>query len=101
MVLILFSAKTLHRTAFDKIKLWKTEYNIFFSNFKKELNKFNISYENFIENLKNYDSEAYTIFENIYPLIMAGENFSPENSLASITELKCQDWDLVPSDASA
>ncbi len=84
---IALSAKSLHRAVYDKIKIWEQEYKPFFDSFIEELEKLDIHYGNFMQNIKLFDSASYAIFEDIYPKIMAGEKFSPEHSIASITDL--------------
>ncbi len=84
---IAFSAKSLHRAVYDKIQVWQNEHKSFFDAFVNELEKLYIPYDNFMEQVKDFNSASYATFEDIYPKIMAGEKFSPEHSIASITDL--------------
>lgn len=60
--------------ATQKIKVWQTQYELTFKQFKELVNE---DVEVFIKKLESYDINAYNIFKKIYKQLTAGEEFKP------------------------
>ena len=84
---IILKQATLHGAMNNKIKDWKENHPPFFEKFKSCLEKYNIDIEEYSKQINSYSQEAFYIFEDVYPEVMGGERFSPENAIATVPDL--------------
>ena len=79
--------KTVFSSVYNKVIYWKEEHKTFYEKLVLMLSDLHIDISVFLKRINDYDKEAYQIFEDLYPQIIGGEKFYPENSISTITEM--------------
>jgi len=78
---------SIHKAMKNKIQDWEVNHKIFFQTLKKCLKGKNICIKNFYQQIDEFSPQAFKIFEDLYPKVMGGERFFPENAISTVPEL--------------
>lgn len=68
---------TYYDSVIEIVDMWKSKYPIAIEILQNELYKCGTDIDKFIEEIKKYSSQAYQMFENIYPMISSGIKYNP------------------------